>query len=119
MPDDKNTTNEPPIAPGLAHDDEEAAARGIDTEKAAEDASPHRSEPIGGVSGAPEAAGRAGPSGGMGASGAMGGAGAGGPTDASDRTIDGDDATAGVDPGNVRTEFEMGYEGDAEKTSKI
>jgi hypothetical protein len=120
MPDDRKTTNEPPIAPGLARDDEAAEERGIDTERHADDASPHRDEAIGGVSGAPEAAGRAGPSGGMGASGAMGGAGAGGPIDSrSDRTVDGDDATAGVDPGDVRTEFEMGYEGDPEETSKI
>jgi hypothetical protein len=71
------------------------------------------------VSGAPEAAGWAGPSGGMGASGAMGGAGAGGPTGATNPTLDGDDATAGADPGSVRTEFEMGYEGDPEEPSKV
>jgi hypothetical protein len=119
MNDDRKTTDEPPIAPGLARDDQAAAEQGIETERGTEDADPHRDEPIGAVSGAPEAAGWAGPSGGMGASGAMGGAGAAGPTPAKDRTVDGDDATAGVDPGNVRTEFEMGHEGDPEDVSKI
>jgi hypothetical protein len=116
---DRDTTNEPPIAPGLARDDEAAAERGIETERPADDPSPHRTESLGGVSGAPEAAGWAGPSGGMGASGAMGGAGAGGPAGATDPTLDGDDATGGADPGAVRTEFEMGHEGDPEETSKI
>jgi hypothetical protein len=55
----------------------------------------------------------------VGASGAMGGAAAGGPTGATNPTLDGDDATAGADPGSVRTEFEMGYEGDPEEPSKV
>jgi hypothetical protein len=84
----------------------------IETEQPAEDASPHRTESIGGVSGSPEASGWAGPSGGMGASGAMGGAGAGGPIGAADPTLEGADATAGADPGAVRTEYEMGHEVD-------
>ena len=46
MPDDRKTTNEPPIAPGLARDDEAAEERGIDTERQADDASPHRDEAI-------------------------------------------------------------------------
>jgi hypothetical protein len=84
----------------------------IETEQPADDASPHRTESLGGVSGAPEASGWAGPSGGMGASGAMGGAGAGGPTGATDPTLEGGDATAGADPGAVKTEYEMGHEAD-------
>jgi hypothetical protein len=94
----------------------------IDTEGPAEDASPHRDEPIGGVSGAPEASGWAGPAGGLGASGAMGGAGAGGAAGAADpaleaagshgAAVEGGDATAGVDPGAVKTEYEMGHEVD-------
>jgi hypothetical protein len=84
----------------------------IETEQPAEDASPHRTESLGGVSGAPEASGWAGPSGGMGASGAMGGAGAGGPPGAADPTLEGGDATAGADPGSVKTEYEMGHEAD-------
>ena len=84
-----------------------------DMERPADDASPHRNESLGGVSGAPEAAGWTGPSGGMGASGAMGGAGAGGPIGATDPTLQsGDDATKGADPGAVKTEYEMGHETD-------
>lgn len=119
MTDDRKSTDEAPIAPGLARDDEAAKEHGIETERPADDASPARNESLGGVSGAPEAAGRAGSSGGMGASGAMGGAGAAGAAGTTNPTVDGDDATAGADPGNVRTEFEMGYEGDPEETSKI
>jgi hypothetical protein len=84
----------------------------IDTEQGIDDTSPHRTESIGGVSGAPEASGWAGPSGGMGASGAMGGAGAGGPIGAADPTLEGGEATAGADPGAVKTEYEMGHEVD-------
>lgn len=84
----------------------------IKTEKGAGDASPHRDEGLGDTSGAPEASGWAGPSGGMGASGAMGGAGAGGPIGATDPTLEGANATAGADPGAVKTEYEMGHEVD-------
>ena len=95
--------------PHDATDDDEP----IDMERPADDASPHRNESLGGVSGAPEASGWAGPSGGMGASGAMGGAGAGGPIGATDPTLQsGDDATKGADPGSVKTEYEMGNETD-------
>src|SRR6188472_3845979 len=95
--------------PHDATDDDEP----IDMERPADDASPHRNESLGGVSGAPEASGWAGPSGGMGASGAMGGAGAGGPIGATDPTLEsGDDATKGADPGAVKTEYEMGNETD-------
>ena len=80
----------------------------ISTEKAADDASPHRAEPLGGVGGAPEAAGWSGASGG--ATGMMGGAGAGGPPGATDPTLQGGDVTTGADPGAVKTEYEMGYE---------
>ena len=107
---------------GHDHDADHERDDGIETERPIDDASPHRNESIGGVSGAPEAAGWAGPSGGMGASGAMGGAGAGGPigaTDpalegrsASDLAVEGSDATTGVDPGAVKTEYEMGHEVD-------
>jgi hypothetical protein len=119
MADHDRTTNEPPIAPGLAHDDEEAAERGIRTEQPVEDGSPARDEAIGGVDGAPQASGWVGHSGGLGASGAMGGAGALGPEGASDPGLEGSEATSGADPGAVRTEFEMGHEGDPEGTSKI
>jgi hypothetical protein len=44
MTDDRKTTDEPPIAPGLARDDEAAAERGIETERPADDESPHRDE---------------------------------------------------------------------------
>ncbi len=82
-------------------------------EQPADDASPARNESLGGVGGAPEASGWAGPSGGMGASGAMGGAGAGGPIGATDPALQsGDDATKGADPGAVKTEYEMGHEVD-------
>ena len=85
----------------------------IQMERPADDASPARNESLGGVDGAPEASGWAGPSGGMGASGAMGGAGAGGPIGATDPALQsGDDATRGADPGAVKTEYEMGHEGD-------
>jgi hypothetical protein len=85
----------------------------IQMEQPADDASPHRNEGLGDISGAPEASGWAGPSGGMGASGAMGGAGAGGPIGATDPTAQGgDDATKGADPGAVKTEYEMGHEVD-------
>jgi hypothetical protein len=119
MSEHDRTTNEPPIAPGLAHDDEEAAERGIVTERGVDDTSPQADAPIGGVDGAPQAAGWVGPSGGLGASGAMGGAGAFGPDGATDPALEGGDATAGADPGAVRTEFEMGHEGNPEETSKI
>ena len=123
MSDDDRTQNttEPPIAPGLARDDEKAAEQGISTEGAPDDESPARDKVLGGVDGAPQAAGWAGPSGGTGASATMGGAGAGGAAGAKDPTLEsgGNDATAGADPGAVRTEFEMGYEGDPEETSKI
>jgi hypothetical protein len=91
----------------------------IETERPEEDESPHRDEPIGGVSGAPEASGWAGPAGGMGASATMGGAGAGGPPGATDPTLQGGDrmveggeATGGADPSSVKTEYEMGHEVD-------
>jgi len=84
----------------------------IQAERPADDASPHRNEGLGDISGAPEASGWAGPSGGMGASGAMGGAGAGGPIGATDPTLGGDEATKGADPGAVKTEYEMGNEVD-------
>ncbi len=120
MPDhDRTTTNEPPIAPGLAHDDEKAAERGIRTERPVDDGSPARDESLGGVDGAPQASGWVGHSGGLGASGGMGGAGALGPEGATDPALEGSEATSGTDPGAVRTEFEMGYEGDPEGTSKI
>ena len=66
-----------------ATDDDEP----IQMEQPADDASPARNESLGGVGGAPEASGWAGPSGGMGASGAMGGAGAGGPIGATDPAL--------------------------------
>ena len=92
-----------------ATDDDEP----IQMERPADDASPARNESLGGVDGAPEASGWAGPSGGMGASGAMGGAGAGGPIGATDPALQsGDDATKGADPGAVKTEYEMGHEVD-------
>ena len=84
----------------------------IQTEQPPDDASPHRNEGLGDISGAPEASGWAGPSGGMGASGAMGGAGAGGPIGATDPTLGGGEATKGADPGAVKTEYEMGHEVD-------
>ena len=85
----------------------------IDTERPQDDANPHRNQGLGDTSGAPEASGWAGPSGGMGASGAMGGAGAAGARPgATDPTLDGGDATAGADPGDVKTEYEMGHEAD-------
>jgi hypothetical protein len=85
----------------------------IPMEQPPDDASPARNESLGGVSGAPEASGWAGPSGGMGASGAMGGAGASGPIGATDPALEsGDDATKGADPGAVKTEYEMGHEVD-------
>ena len=116
---DRNPTHEPPVAPGIAHDDAEAARRGIQTEGTDDDPSPAADDALGGIDGAPQAAGWAGPSGGLGASGAMGGAGAGGAAGANEPTLEGSDATGGADPGAVRTEFEMGYEGDPEETSKI
>lgn len=122
MPDDRDRndpTNEPPIAPGLAEDDRKAAERGIRTEGAPDDRSPAREEVLGDIDGAPQASGWMGHSGGLGASGAMGGAGALGPDGATDPTLEGGDATSGADPGDVRTEFEMGHEGDPEETSKI
>jgi hypothetical protein len=117
--DDRTTTDEPPIARGLAHDDAEAAEHGIETERGVDDPSPQADEALGGIDGAPQAAGWAGPSGGLGATGAMGGAGAGGAAGATDPTLEGGDATAGADPGAARTEFEMGHEGNPEETSKI
>lgn len=92
------------------HSHEHESDDRISTEKAADDASPHRAEPLGGVGGAPEAAGWSGASGG--ATGMMGGAGAGGPTGATDPTLEGGDVTSGADPGAVKTEYEMGYEAD-------
>ena len=86
--------------------------RDIETEQPADDANPHRNEGIGDTCGAPEASGWAGLSGGLGASGGMGGAGAGGPVGATDPRLDGGDATAGADPGAVKTEYEMGHEVD-------
>jgi len=81
--DDRSLVDRAKGALGMGHDHEHEHEHehegGIDTERPIDEASPHRTESIGGVSGAPEAAGWAGPSGGMGASGAMGGAGAGGP----------------------------------------
>ena len=72
-------------------------------------AGPHRDEPLGGVSGATQAAGSIGAGGGMGASGAMGGAGAGGPIGAEPATGIGDPNEPA--PGRaVRTEYEMGHE---------
>ena len=59
----------------------------IQMERPADDASPARNESLGGVDGAPQASGWAGPSGGMGASGAMGGAGAGGPIGATNTLV--------------------------------
>jgi hypothetical protein len=101
------------------HEHDDRDKRTIETEQPEEDASPHRDEPIGAVSGAPEAAGWAGPSGGTGASAMMGGAGAGGPPGATDptlqgdaRTVEGGTATEGADPGAVKTEYEMGHEVD-------
>jgi hypothetical protein len=98
--------DDPQPDPAIEDDDR------VQTEEPADDASPHRNEGLGDISGAPEASGWAGPSGGMGASAAMGGAGAGGPIGATDPTLGGDDSTKGADPGAVKTEYEMGNEVD-------
>ncbi len=113
--DDKSLIDRAKNAMGMGpdhHDADHEHEEGIETERPIDDASPHRSESIGGVSGAPEASGWAGPSGGMGASGAMGGAGAGGPAGATDPALDGGEATAGADPSAIKTEYEMGHEVD-------
>lgn len=114
--DDRNLIDRAKSALGMGHDPdhehEHEHEGGLDTERPIDDASPHHNESIGGVSGAPEAAGWAGPSGGMGASGAMGGAGAGGPIGATDPALQGGDAAGGADPGAVKTEYEMGHEVD-------
>jgi hypothetical protein len=112
--DDRSLIDRAKSALGMGHDHdhEHEHEEAIETERPIDDASPHRTESIGGVSGAPEASGWAGPSGGIGASGAMGGAGAGGPIGATDPTRVDDDATAGADPGAVKTEYEMGHEVD-------
>jgi hypothetical protein len=65
-----------------------------------------------GVSGATEATGATGATGGMGATGAMGGAGAGGPVGDTPPPSEAPE-TGDVPEGNaVRTEYEMGHEGD-------
>jgi len=112
--DDRSLIDRAKSALGMGHDHDHEHERegGIDPERPIDEASRHRTESIGGVSGAPEASGWAGPSGGMGASGAMGGAGAGGPIGAIDPTLEDGDATGAADPGSVKTEYEMGHEVD-------
>jgi hypothetical protein len=114
--DDRNVVDRAKGAGGMGHDHghehEHEHEEGLDMERPIDESSPHRGEAIGGVSGAPEAAGWAGPGGGVGASGAMGGAGAGGPIGATDPALQGGDATGGADPGAVKTEYEMGHEVD-------
>ena len=113
--DDRSLVDRAKSALGMGHDHHDSDHEhedGIETERPMDETSPHRTESIGGVSGAPEASGWAGPSGGMGASGAMGGAGAGGAIGAADPKLEGSDATSGADPGAVKTEYEMGHEVD-------
>lgn len=81
----------------------------IDTERPA-DANRPGDEGFGDVSGATEATGWEGASGGVGATGALGGAGAAGPTGTTGPTEDVDEAGPRADPGQVRTEYEMGHE---------
>jgi hypothetical protein len=98
----------------LGMGDDDGADRGIDMEQPPDDASPQGVEPIGQIDGAAEvAASRQGVAGGMGASGAMGGAGAVDPEGSIG--LEGDEIDASgptADPGDVKTEYEMGHEYD-------
>jgi hypothetical protein len=99
---------------GMGDDHDHADDRGIDMEQPPDDASPQGVEPIGQIDGAAEvAAARQGVAGGMGATGAMGGAGAADPTGSIGREGDETDTTGPTaDPGDVKTEYEMGHEFD-------
>lgn len=90
---------------GFGTDDADADDRAIDMEHpASDDAAPDAVDSVGAA--APAA--RQGMAGGLGASGAMGGAGATGSAGVPE--YDTDDAEAMVDPGDVKTEYEMGHE---------
>lgn len=95
-------------------DDERRTDRPREMEQPVDDASPHRTEGFGGISGAAEASGRQGTAGGIGTTGAVGSAGAGGPVGATDPTGEATDpaGTGTADPGAVKTEYEMGHDVD-------
>jgi len=103
---------------GIGDDDRDRETQhgtdAIDMERPVDDAdaSPHRTEALGNIDGASEiGAARGGLAGGMGATGAMGGAGALGPDGA---TTDAEALGPTADPGQVKTEYEMGHEFDPE-----
>ena len=97
---------------GMGEDHDDEGDRGVDMEQPPDDASPQGVEPVGQIDGAAEvAASRQGVAGGMGASGAMGGAGAANPEGSIG--LEGDETHATgptADPGDVKTEYEMGHE---------
>lgn len=113
---DENVIDKIKNALGFGEDEEDLEAdRAIEMERPLDSLSPERDEPIGQVDGAASAAAQQGISGGMGASGAMGGAGSAGPAGVTGFETDDAEVTSATtdtvaDPGDVRTEYEMGHE---------
>jgi hypothetical protein len=84
---------------------------GVDMEQPPDDASPEAVEPIGQIDGAAHVAARQGVGGGTGATAGLNGAGAAGPAGVTGLEPDAPDAAEPTaDPGDVKTEYEMGHE---------